>query len=205
MNATVSHSSYLALELKDTTAQQRYKLFMGSVIPRPIALVSSLNEDGATNVAPFSNFMVVSSAEKVVVFSVGKEQARDRTEKDTLTNIRITREFVVNSVSLAMVRQVQQCAEFFPPEVSEATMSGLHLLPSVKVRTPRIAESKVQYECRLHSIQRFGDSHLVFGEVLLVHVLEEIFNDYKIDSKTYSPAGRIGGRVYCSLGDLIEV
>ena len=205
MNANASASPYLTLDMAVLSAAQRYKLFMGSVVPRPIALVSSLTEKGDTNVAPFSNFMVVSSSEKILAFSVGKDQVRDRLEKDTLANVRKTPEFVVNTVPLEFVRQVQECSEYFPPEVSEAAVTGLHLLPSVQIKTPRIAESKVQFECRLHSVQKFGESHLVFGEVLLVHVNEAIFDDYKIDFKAYAPAGRIGGRVYCALGDLIEV
>jgi flavin reductase (DIM6/NTAB) family NADH-FMN oxidoreductase RutF len=197
--------AYLSLEVASTTPAQRYKLYMGSVIPRPIAFVTTQTAAGEVNVAPFSNFMVVSSAENLLVFSVGKDRDNGRSEKDTLSNARQAGEFVVNTVPFSLVRQVQQCAEYFPPHVSEVTVAGLTLLPSKHVAVPRIAESKVQFECRLHKIERFGDSHLVFGEVLLAHVRKEVFDDYKIRLEAYAPAGRIGGRVYCSLGDLVEV
>ena len=103
--------AYVTLEMAGTTAAQRYKLFMGSVIPRPIAFVTTETPGGDINLAPFSNFMVVSSAEKILVFSVGKDQERDRVEKDTLANARRTGEFVVNTVPYGLVRQVQKCAE----------------------------------------------------------------------------------------------
>lgn len=196
---------YLSLDMAGTSAAQRYKLFMGSVIPRPIALVTTNAPGGGVNAAPFSNFMVVSAAEKLLVFSVGKDRENGRAEKDTLANARRTGEFVINTVPWALVRQVQQCAEYFPPEVSEVAMTGLSLLPSQRVAVPRIAESKVQFECTLHRIERFGDAHLVFGDVQLVHVRKELFDDYRIGLQAYAAAGRLGGRVYCSLTDVIEV
>ena len=201
----IEKDDYVTLEMANTTAAQRYKLFMGSVIPRPIAFVTTHTPGGDINLAPFSNFMVVSSAEKILVFSVGKDRDNDRVEKDTLANAKRTGEFVINTVPYALVRQVQQCAEYFPPEVSEVTVTGLTLLPSQRIAVPRIAESKVQFECKLHKIERYGESHLVFGEVLLVHVRKEVFDDFKIRFEPYSPAGRLGGRVYCSLGDVVEV
>jgi flavin reductase (DIM6/NTAB) family NADH-FMN oxidoreductase RutF len=200
-----SDDAYVSVEVAGATPAQRYKLYMGSVVPRPIAFVTTQTQAGDINVAPFSNFMVASSAENLLVFSVGKDRENGRSEKDTLANARRAGEFVVNTVPFALVRQVQQCAEFFPPDVSEVSVAGLTLLPSQHVAVPRIAESKVQFECKVHKIERFGDSHLVFGEVLLAHVCKEVFDDYKIKLEAYAPAGRIGGRVYCALGDLVEV
>lgn len=200
-----SSEDYLSLEMAGTSPAQRYKLFMGCVIPRPIALVTSRTPGGTVNAAPFSNFMVVSAAEKLLVFSVGKDRETGRAEKDTLANVRRSGEFVINTVPYTLVRQVQQCAEYFPPEVSEVAQTGLSLLPSQYVDVPRIAESKVQFECTLHKIERFGDAHLVFGDVQLVHVRKELFDDYRIAWDGYAAAGRLGGRVYCSVTDVTEV
>ena len=105
----------------------------------------------------------------------------------------------------SLAQTVQQCSQNFPPEVSEAEATGLHLLPSEKIATPRIAETKVQYGCRLHQILRFGDAHLIVGKVVLMHARRGLIRDYKIDPSEYTPLGRIGGRTYCTLGKLIHV
>ena len=189
----------------EASGAERYKLFMGSVIPRPIAFVCTQNANGTTNVAPFSNFMVVSSSESLLAFSVGPESSVNPREKDTLRNARANGEFVVNTVPVALAERVQKCSQNFPPGVSEVEEAGLTLIPSVKIATPRIAETRVQFECRLHSILPFGDANLVIGQVLLVHARRGLVRDYKIDPAEYTPLGRIGGRTYCSLGNLIHV
>jgi flavin reductase (DIM6/NTAB) family NADH-FMN oxidoreductase RutF len=189
----------------EATGPQRYKLFMGSVIPRPIAFVCSVNENGKTNVAPFSNFMVISAGASLLAFSVGSEAAAGDREKDTLRNVRANGEFVINTVPEALAAQVQTCSENFPPDVSEVEVAGLTLIPSSRIRTPRIAETRIQFECKLHSIVPFGGPHLIVGQVLLMHAERGLVTDYKIDPRRYGPLGRIGGRTYCRLGELIDV
>ena len=122
-----------------------------------------------------------------------------------MRNARANGEFVVNTVPVALAERVQKCSQNFPPGVSEVEEAGLTLIPSVKIATPRIAETRVQFECRLHSILPFGDANLVIGQVLLVHARRGLVRDYKIDPGEYTPLGRIGGRTYCSLGNLIHV
>jgi flavin reductase (DIM6/NTAB) family NADH-FMN oxidoreductase RutF len=189
----------------EATGPQRYKLFMGSVIPRPIAFVSSISENGKINVAPFSNFMVISAGASLLAFSVGSEASVNDREKDTLRNVRANGEFVINTVPAALAAQVQTCSETFPPGISEAEATGLTLIASERIRTPRVAETRVQFECRLHSIVPFGGPHLVVGQVLLMHAKQGLVEDYKIDPERYEPLGRIGGRTYCRLGPLIHV
>ncbi len=189
----------------DATGAQRYKLFMGSVIPRPIAFVCSQNDYGKTNVAPFSNFMVISAGSSLLAFSVGSEASADEREKDTLRNVRATGEFVINTVPAGLAEQVQACSQNYPPEISEAEATGLTLIPSSLVKTPRVAETKIQFECKVHSIVPFGGPHLVVGKVVLMHAQKGLVNDFKIDPQSYQPLGRIGGRTYCRLGDLINV
>jgi len=144
----------------------RYKLFTGTVIPRPIA----------------------------------------RGDKDTLVNIRREREFVINTVPAGLEHLVQRCGEDMPPEVSEIEATGLDLLPSVHVRAPRVAQSRVQFECRLERIIEVGNgpNHFVIGEVLLVHVEHGLHEDCRIDARRYDPMARIGGRNYVSLGEIVE-
>lgn len=189
----------------EASGSQCYKLFMGSVIPRPIAFVCSLNAQGKTNAAPFSNFMVISSTEQLLAFSVGPDNADNPREKDTLRNIRAQGEYVINTVPSDLAHTVQKCSQFFPPDVSEVEETGLTLIPSVTIKTPRIAETRVQYECRVHSILPFGDAHLIVGKVQLMHARRGLVRDYKIDPGEYQPLGRIGGRTYCRLGELIHV
>lgn len=185
--------------------KQRYKVLMGSVVPRPIALVSSLNAAGGVNAAPFSNFMVVSTNPALLGVSIGSEGRADGTEKDTLRNVRANGEFVINTVPAALAETVQACGQVFSPEVSEVEVLGLTTVPSAVIRTPRIAEAVVQFECRVHRIERFGDSHLVVGEAVVAHARSDVVHDYKIDVRAYSPLGRVGGRVYCRVGELIKV
>lgn len=205
MSEITAGNDFETLVPSEASGAQCYKLFMGSVVPRPIAFVCSLNAAGKTNVAPFSNFMVVSSSEQLLAFSVGPDNPDNPREKDTLRNIRERGEYVINTVPVELAHTVQKCSQNFPPEVSEVEETGLTLLPSVKVMTPRIAETKVQYECKVHEILRFGDAHLIIGRVVLMHARRGLVRDYKIDPSEYTPLGRIGGRTYATLGELIHV
>jgi flavin reductase (DIM6/NTAB) family NADH-FMN oxidoreductase RutF len=181
---------------------QRYKLFTGSVIPRPIALVTTRHSLGHINAAPFSQFIIVAVEPGLLGFSVG---ARTQVEKDTLRNIRAHPQFVINTVSEQLAAETQLCAEEFPPEVSEVDEAGLTLIPSELVTVDRIAESKIQFECRLHSITPFGASHLVVGEVLRMHALKGLVSDSKVDHAAFAALGRIAGRNYCRTGDIFGV
>jgi flavin reductase (DIM6/NTAB) family NADH-FMN oxidoreductase RutF len=203
--AAAAAREFDTIEPAAASGPERYRLFMGSVIPRPIALVCSLNDRGGTNVAPFSNFMVVSASAALVAFSIGSEAGAGDREKDTLHNVRQRKEFVINTVPAGLARQVQDCSKTYPPEVSEAEENGLTLIASSAIATPRIAETKIQFECRLHSIVPFDGPHLIVGRVVLVHAEHGLVQDYKIDPTRYSPLGRIGGRTYCTLGELIHV
>lgn len=206
-----SEDGYRSIRLESLHRTQRYKLFMGSVVPRPIALVSTLNAGGKVNVAPFSNFVVVSTSAALLAFSIGsgddgaREGSDQYDEKDTLRNIRANGEFVINTVPDTLAHQVEACARYHPPDVSEADETGLNLLPSSVIRTPRIAECKVQFECRLHSMPVYGDSHLVIGHVVLMHARDGLVRDFRIDPQEYAPLGRLVGKTYCRLGELIRI
>lgn len=179
----------------------RYRLLNGSVIPRPIAFVSTLNEDGTLNAAPFSAFMIASVEAGLLAFSVGPSEL----PKGTLQNVMRNEEYVINTVPLALAREVQMCGEDRAPGISKLARASLHGLASTRIRTPRIAETKVQFECALHAIIPFGESRMVVGEVLIMHARAGLVRDGKIDVREYAPLGRIAGRTYCAVTDLISV
>lgn len=193
-----------------------YKLMIGVIVPRPIAFVSSVDSAGIRNLAPFSYFTACSSNPPVVCFCAAV-RAAPRPYKDTLLNIEATGEFVVNIVSEEIAQQMNQCSADVPPEIDEFELSGLTAMASDLVKPPRVAESKVQMECRLHQIVRVSDRPgggiLVLGEVLRFHVLESLLNDqkgdqqggYKIDPDKLDAIGRMGGPAYTRTRDRFEM
>lgn len=195
------------------SAQTRYKLFSGCIIPRPIALVTSVSPGGTVNAAPFSQFFLISSDPPLLGIIVGQREGgyRDGQNqdngpiKDTLTNITQFGEYVINTAPEELAVAVQQCADELPPEQSEIGHAGLHVVPSTRVRVPRVAESKVQFECQLHRIVPFAGSTLIAGEVVMIHAAPGLIEDGRVDIGRYAPLGRIGGRNYCRLTDLVSV
>jgi flavin reductase (DIM6/NTAB) family NADH-FMN oxidoreductase RutF len=142
------HAAYSQLDISQFDEADRYKFMMGTVIPRPIALVTSLSRDGVLNAAPFSQFVVISVTPPLLGF-VAHEGEHGL--KDTVRNVIECGEYVVNTVAEPMAKRVQICSENFPPSVSEVAEVGFHNLPSNFVRPGRIAESSVHFECRLVS------------------------------------------------------
>lgn len=195
------HGEFDRLELAGLSFAERYRLLNGSVIPRPIAFVSTLNEDGTVNAAPFSSFMIASVEAGYLAFSIGPSER----PKYTLRNIHRNREFVINTVPQELARQVQLCGEEQQPGVPKIELAGLRAVPSEKIQTPRIAESKIQFECKLHVVLSFGESRVVIGEIVLMHARNGVVRDGKIDPINYGPLGRIAGRNYCGVRDLISV
>jgi flavin reductase (DIM6/NTAB) family NADH-FMN oxidoreductase RutF len=189
-----------------------YKLMIGMIVPRPIAFVSSVDLAGVRNLAPFSYFTACSSNPPVVCFCTAVRNA-PRPYKDTLLNIEATGEFVVNIVSEEFAEQMNLCSADAPPEIDEFELSGLTAMASDLVKPPRVAESKVQMECRLHQIvvvsEKPGGGILVLGEVLRFHVLESLFDDqqksYKIDPDKLNAIGRMGGPAYTRTRDRFEM
>ena len=193
-----------------------YKLMIGMIVPRPIAFVSTVDAAGIRNLAPFSYFTACSSNPPVVCFCTAVRTG-PRPYKDTLLNVEATGEFVVNIVSEDIAAQMNLTSADVPPEIDEFELSGLTPIASDLVKPPRVAESNVQMECRLHQIVRVSDQPgggiLVLGEVLRFHVLESLFNDkmgdqnggYKIDPDKLNAVGRMGGPVYTRTRDRFEM
>jgi flavin reductase (DIM6/NTAB) family NADH-FMN oxidoreductase RutF len=185
-----------------------YKILLGSVVPRPIAFVSTVSPEGVFNLAPFSFFTVASSNPPVLVFSVGP-RAHPDPRKDTLRNITTAREFVVNVVSEEFGPKMNLCAGDYPPEVDEFETSGLTPIPSDLVKAPRVAESHVNMECRLlYAIEVSGlpgGGTLVLGEVIRFHIDDAYFHNYRIDPDKLRAIGRMAGNSYTRTLDRFDM
>jgi flavin reductase (DIM6/NTAB) family NADH-FMN oxidoreductase RutF len=188
--------------------QNIYKMMIGCVVPRPIAFVSSIDEQGIYNLAPFSFFSAVCSKPPTILFCPGV-RATTGTSKDTLRNVLATKEFVVNIVSEEFAAAMNQTSAEVGPEVNEFALSGLTPLASETVRAPRVAESAVQMECRLREAITIsgepGGGSIVIGEVLRFHVREDLFDNYRIDPEKLNAIGRMGGPTYCRTQDRFDM
>ncbi len=172
-----------------------YKLLTGSVVPRPIAWVSTLSEDGGRNLAPFSFFTVASTKPTILAISIGPGTGeRQGTEKDTLANIRSQKEFVINVVSSSLGNEMQKSAENVPAEVDEFEHAGLTPVDSMTVQPKRVKEASIHMECKLHQIIPLGSNALVLGEMTHYHINDDTYlGNYKVDLEKLSPLGRLAG------------
>jgi flavin reductase (DIM6/NTAB) family NADH-FMN oxidoreductase RutF len=177
------------------TAKEMYKLLIGSVVPRPIAWVSTISTDGRLNLAPFSFFTVASRQPPMLCISIGPGVGeREGTEKDTLVNIRSQKEFVVNVVPSFLGNEMQKTAENFPSHVNEFDIAGLTAVDSEKVKPKRIKESPIHMECQLERIIPLGTDHLVIGKVVMYHIDDEYYlGNYKVNLEKLRPLGRLAG------------
>jgi len=185
------------------TADQAYRLLVGSIIPRPIAWITTITGDKLINAAPFSAFTFVSNNPPMVCVSIGRKNG---VLKDTAANIARSGEFVVNIGKLAHLDQLHATAREYPCNVSEVSELDIKLIASDQVAPPRIQGVPVALECRLYEVREYGDARtgLHIGEVLMFHVDDTIIFDGKIDSKLLEPIGRLAGPRYVKLGDVIE-
>ena len=187
-------------------ARDVYKLLANVVVPRPIALVTSQNENGLVNAAPYSFFNVVGSDPGLVVLGVGNRAPG--VGKDTARNIRERGEFVVNLVSVEMADAMNLCAVDFPAEISEIDIAKLELMPSQLVNVPRLVRSPVSLECREHSTLQIGRNRLILGEVLGVWIGDGFVDAEKLHVATdeLQLIGRMGGGGgYLTLGERFEM
>ncbi len=178
-----------------------YRFLISAVVPRPIAFVSSIGADGGMNLAPFSYFNAVSSEPPLVTIAIND---RDGDPKDTLRNIRETKEFVVNVVSEPLLDAMVSTAGDWPRGTSEFGPAGLTPAPSTRVRPPYVAESPLQLECTLHREVALGNSILVVGEVILARVRDDVLTEGKVDAAKLAPIGRLGGEFYAPLGTILK-
>ena len=184
-----------------------YRALVGLVTPRPIAWVSTIDPDGRVNLAPFSFFNVFGSNPPVVVFSPTLK--RDGSKKDTLRNIEATGEFVVNCAVEEVLDALNLTSIELPFGESEVNFAELELIPSERVRPPRVVRSPASLECRLIQVIPVGNgpssANLVIGEVVLIHASDALFGpDGRIDPRKLKAVGRLGGDYYTRTTDLFE-
>jgi len=186
-----------------------HKLMIGSIVPRPIAFVSTISKDGKNNIAPFSYFNGVCSKPPTIMFAPAR-RGWDGKEKDTLVNIRDNKQFVVNIVSENIVEQMVMCATDFDPTVDEFDISRLNAQTSKKVLPPRLKESKVSFECELNQIIEIGDKNpgsgfIVIGTIVLFHIDDSIYESGHIRLDKLEPIGRLAGNWYTRPNDNFEI
>ncbi len=190
----------LTIDPKETLQKDLHQFIVGSVAPRPIAFVSTLDKQGISNLAPYSFFNAFSSNPPIVVFSSNR-RASDNSTKDTLHNIRETGECVINAVNFNIVRQMAVASVDFPSDVNEFEKTGLTPIPSDLVKAFRIAESPSHMECKVKDVITLGEDggagHLIICEVVRMHVAKEVLTDQnRIDPNKMDLMGRLGRAYY---------
>ena len=186
-----------------------HKLMIGSIVPRPIAFVSTLSKDGKNNIAPFSYFNGVCSRPPTIMFAPAR-RGWDGKEKDTLINIRDNNQFVVNIVSESFAEQMVMCSTDFDSDVDEFEISGLNPVPSNKVSPPRLLESKISYECELNQIVEIGEKDagsgfIVIGTIVLFHIDDDVYDNGHILLDRLEPLGRLAGNQYTRPNNNLEI
>ena len=199
----------MILDPNEIPFQETHKLMIGSIVPRPIAFVSTQSKNGKNNVAPFSYFNGVCSKPPTIMFAPAR-RGWDGEEKDTLINIRDTEEFVVNIVSESFAEKMVMCATDFDSDVDEFEISGLNTADSQKIKPPRVEEAKISFECKLNQIVEIGDGSagsgfVVIGTIVLFHIDDDIYDDGRILLNQLEPLGRLAGNWYTRLTDTLKI
>lgn len=188
------------------TERDNYKLLVGSIIPRPIAFVTTDSGNGVINGAPFSYFNIVSSNPPMVSLSI-QRPASDY--KDTARNIYRTKEFVVHIVDADNVAQINESAASLPPDESEVELANLTLVESDVVNAPGIQEAKVRMECVLEQAVPFGEggagSDLFIGKVVRFHIADNIYEKGRIDPRGLGAVSRLAGTNYAHIGNIFSM
>jgi flavin reductase (DIM6/NTAB) family NADH-FMN oxidoreductase RutF len=191
-----------------------YRILLSSIAPRPIAWVSTLSKDGTPNIAPFSFFNAICVNPPLLGFCPSIRQPEDRKAlgtgvKDTLRNIRETGEFVVNTVTFLLVEAMNLTSGEYEPSVNEFELAKLTIRPSEHVSPPQVAESPISFECRVYQILDFGTESsggsLVIGEIVSVHLKEEVLREGRLDPQSLDLVARMGGSQYSRTTERFEL
>jgi flavin reductase (DIM6/NTAB) family NADH-FMN oxidoreductase RutF len=184
-----------------------YKLLISSVVPRPIAWVSTVDAAGVRNLAPFSYFMAITDEPPTIAFASSYRGAGRDGKKDTLRNVEATREFVVNVVDDERAAQMNVTSGDYPPEVDEFDVAGLTAAPSTRLCAPRVAQAPIAMECELDRIVPVGRANLVLGRIVCLHVRDDLYDAAtgRIDMPRLRPVGRLAGNLYTHVHDIFEM
>lgn len=216
VSADILDNAILSLNPADYEARQVYKLMTGIIVPRPVALVSTVDSKGAQNLAPFSFFTGVGSNPPTVLFCpvvrsnpIAVKNGLPDLRKDTLRNVEETGEFVVNIVSEAISAAANAAAAEVPPEVDEFVLSGLTPRASELVRPARVAESPAQMECKLLQViytnREPGAGVIVLGQIVRFHIRQSLLENFRVDPAGLDAVGRMAGNTWVRTHDRIEL
>jgi flavin reductase (DIM6/NTAB) family NADH-FMN oxidoreductase RutF len=198
------------LETGSMGRQELHELIGIGLSPLPIAFISTISPDGIYNAAPFSFAAPICSKPPVICVSIGLMMGK---RKDTIRNIESSHDFVVNTVDEEIFKQVIQTSAGYPYEVDEINQTGLTAVPSEKVKSPRIGEAKISLECRLlqkiQLMEEYKDGpglrDVVFGEIVTIHIKDDVLTDGKVDPLKLNLISRIGSELYCKPGEIFEM
>jgi flavin reductase (DIM6/NTAB) family NADH-FMN oxidoreductase RutF len=210
MSTSASTSTFTTLDPADLSMTDNYKLIIGSIVPRPIAFVSTCSAAGVLNLAPFSFYNGVCSNPPTLLFSVVR-RGSDNQKKDTLLNIEATGQFVVNVVSHDIAEPMNACATEWPPEVDEFAQVGLTPIPSLKVKPPRVAECRIAMECELNQIVTIGSGEdpgngfIVVGTIVQYHLRQDVYSNGYVNVDALQPIARLAGSQYCPVREVFEL
>ncbi|MEM1504057.1 flavin reductase family protein [Domibacillus sp. 8LH] len=197
----------LSIDPSANTERENYKFLIGSIIPRPIAFVTSMSKEGTLNGAPFSYFNIVSSNPPMISLAIQRNQGE---RKDTARNIVESKEFVVHIVDEQNVEKVNETAANLPPEESEIERTQLTPVESVKISVPGVKEAKIRMECLLEQSLELGDSDapgcdLIIGKVVQFHIAEDIYENGRINPDGLGAVSRLAGNDYAKIGEIFTI
>jgi len=188
-----------------TRGEVNYRTMAGAIVPRPIAWVSSLSADSTENLAPFSFFNAVTSTPPILMFSVTKyDEDKPDKFKDTVRNIVDTEEFVVNIVDRSLLEEMNQSSARLEHGHSEFEFANVERADSRLIDPPRVADSRISFECRLHDLVPVGKAALILGDIVHAHVDDELTTDGKLDVRKVDPLGRLSGGMYTFVDNIVK-
>ena len=182
--------------------------FKSCVIPRPIGWISTLSKEGIANLAPYSQFQQLTFDPPYVMFAANQNSLAKR--KDSVENAEQTGEFVWNMATYDLRDAVNKSGEEVGPEIDEFEISGLPPIDCVKVKPPRVKESKVSFECSLNTVVEIGEAEagagfIVIGTIVMFHIDDRVYNDGHIDLEVLNPIGRLAGNTYTRIIDNFDI
>lgn len=197
-----------SIDPADLSEHENYKFLTGSIIPRPVAFVTTQSSEGVLNAAPFSYFNIVTQDPPMISLSI---QRLDGKMKDTARNAIETRAFVVHLSDETYIDKINQTAKALPPDESELDDTGLTPIKSTKISVPGVAEASVRMECVLEKILSLGgkEDHpacdLLIGRVVFYHIRDDLYKNGRIDPLGLRPVSRMAGNAYAKLGETFEL
>ncbi|UMT80659.1 flavin reductase family protein [Staphylococcus roterodami] len=194
-------------DAQSLSVKENYKLLIGSIIPRPIAFVTTLSQDSSVNAAPFSFFNIVNNHPPMIAIAVQRAGGK---RKDTALNIERVGDFVVHITDEDNVQDINETAAPLVYGDSELSRTDLSLITSTAINTPGIQEAKIRFECKLSQIILLGDeldgADLIIGEIVTYHIDDSIYEgDFKINPHTLQAVSRLAGNDYAKLGGLFTI